>query len=176
MEAAFASLDKGDYGNAMDKIAHDRKLKELFRLFMSERQVKDFIGKASDLSESLDAAADFIDADMTSEYADLLIEMAEDLKDDKEYLMNIVGTTDPQEIRQLVAYLEKDKGFAGQYISDVDPLLYKNFKAELKNLDDYKFNSYEFIEDMDFSQMDEYIKTIEEIKDLAVTLKQNSKP
>jgi len=176
LEIAFASLDEGDYGYAIDKIAHDRELKALFSLFMSETQIKDLTGKVSDLSVSLDEAADFIDTDLTNEFADLLIEMAEDLKDDKKYLLDIVGTTNPQEIRQLVEYLEKDKGFAGKFISDVDPTLYKDFKAELKNLEEYKSNSYEFLKDADFSQMDEYIKAIEEIKDLAVTLKQNSKP
>lgn len=43
-------------------------------------------------------------------------------------------------------------------------------------MEEYKSNSYEFLKNADFSQMDEYIKAIEEIKDLVVTLKQNSKP
>lgn len=127
---------------------------------------------AENVAEQVDYMAESIDMNLVHEYADLIVVMASEAENTKQFFAQEVSRINAEDIEQVMDYIEDDRGIAGEYISSIDPYYYDSFRFYLGDLNYVKTYVINTMDSVSLEGLDEYNYVVEEIESFLELLSQ----
>lgn len=168
--------------NNLDAIIYNDDIKETATWFIPEETVDEYtdivrsyyedakvlynksVEVAENIAEQIDSMAESIDMELVNEYADLIMEMAANAEDTKQFFAEEISRINTEDIDEVIAYIENDKGIAGEYIASIDPYYYDYFKSYLGELGNLKTYVIANMDSVSLEGLDEYNFVVDEIR------------